>query len=114
MKTKFSNYDSVYTQNLVGGEDNVDYLSKDVQYLERFNQDTKQRRILVNWMMVVVTLWLFFVLLFTIFGNVWCLKIDRQVLITLLATTTINVLGLANIILKGLFGHKNRQKKKDS
>ena len=114
METKFNNYDSVNIQNLIGGEDNVDYLSKDVQYLERFKQDTRQRRILVNWMMIVVTAWLFIVLLFTIFGNVWCLKIDNQVLITLLATTTINVLGLANIILKGLFGHKNRQKKKDN
>lgn len=111
MKTKFSNYDSVNTQNLIGGEDNVDYLSKDLQYLERFKQDTRQRKTLVVWMIIVVSVWLAAVLVFTVFGNVWCLKIDKQVLITLLATTTINVLGLANIILKGLFGNRGRKKK---
>lgn len=111
MKTKFSNYDSVNTQNLIGGEDNVDCLSRDVQYLERFKQDTKQRKTLVVWMIIVVSVWLAAVLVFTVFGNVWCLKIDKQVLITLLATTTINVLGLANIILKGLFGNRGRKRK---
>lgn len=106
MRTKFDNYNPNNTENLIEVGDNVDHLSKDVQYLERFKQDTKQRKVLVRWMMWVVSIWLAVVLVCTIMGNVWCLKIDKQVLITLLATTTINVLGLANIILKGLFGPK--------
>lgn len=54
-------------------------------------------------MMGVVSIWLIAVLLFTTFNKPWCLDIDDKVLVTLLATTTLNVLGLANIILDGLF-----------
>lgn len=88
-----------------------DILPIEKQESIRFGQDTKHRKCLVYWMMVVVSIWLISVLLITTFNNPWCLNIDKKVLITLLATTTINVLGLANIILDGLFGdHKSIKK----
>lgn len=63
-------------------------------------------------MMAVVSIWLIAVLLFTAFNKPWCLFIDNKVLITLLATTTVNVLGLANIILGGLFNVRRFHEKK--
>jgi hypothetical protein len=111
MKTKFSKFDTVGA-NAQSSLGDVDKLDKEDQYSERFRQDTKQRKVLVRWMMWVVSIWLAIVLFCTIVGNILCLNMDKQVLITLLATTTINVLGLANIILKGLFGHKSANKKK--
>lgn len=77
-----------------------------IQEAERYAQDTEQRNDLVRWMKWVVTLWLFFVLLFTITNRVWCIGLSENVLITLLATTTVNVLGLSKIILSGLFDKK--------
>lgn len=88
-----------------------DILPIEKQESIRFGEDTKHRKCLVYWMMGVVSIWLISVLLITTFNNPWCLNIDIKVLITLLATTTINVLGLANIILDGLFGdHKSFKK----
>lgn len=36
------------------------------------------------------------------------LNLDKEVLITLLATTTVNVLGLAYIVLKGIFPEESK------
>lgn len=91
---------------------NVDQFGKDEQERIRFEQDTRHRKYLVYWMMAVVSIWLIAVLLFTAFNKPWCLFIDNKVLITLLATTTVNVLGLANIILGGLFNVRRFYKKK--
>lgn len=113
MGTKFSKFDTIGADGKSSFGD-VDKLDKEDQYSERFRQDTKHRRILVNWMMCVVSIWLAVVLFCTIANKSLCLNIDKQVLITLLATTTLNVLGLANIILQGLFKprafHKNNKK----
>lgn len=83
-----------------------DNYSLEEQEAIRFGQDTKHRNWLVIWMMIVVGVWLMAVLLFSTFNNAWCLNISDNVLITLLATTTINVLGLSKIILGGLFGNR--------
>ena len=91
--------------------DNADELSLKDQEIRRFAQDTTHRKVLVCWMMWVVSLWLGAVLLITIFNGLLNLQIDNNVLITLLATTTINVLGLSRIVLNGLFGSRNRKRK---
>lgn len=91
----------------------IDAKSIDAQEIIRFKQDTKHRGLLVKWMMFVVSLWLLAVLVMLFVNPL--LEIRDSVLITLLATTTVNVLGLANIILKGLFGdsfRKSRYRKK--
>ena len=96
----------------VGLIDNADALSLEAQEVRRFEQDTRHRHTLVRWMMWVVSIWLAAVLMITVFNKVLHLGIDTSVLITLLATTTLNVLGLSRIVLGGLFGYQKRNRKK--
>lgn len=83
---------------------NADSMDMNQQKRIRFSQDTKHRRQLVIWMMCVVSAWLLIVLFIVVFNGILKLSVSDNVMITLLATTTVNVLGLANIILNGLFG----------
>lgn len=65
---------------------------------ERFSSDTKNHSILAYWTFVIISGWLAAV--------VWLLKRDflsDSVAITLLSTTTINVIGLPAIVLRGYF-----------
>lgn len=98
----------------VGLIDNADALSLEAQEVRRFEQDTRHRHTLVRWMMWVVSLWLVIVLAITVFNKTLCLGIETSVLITLLATTTLNVLGLSRIVLGGLFGYQRRKYKNSS
>lgn len=86
--------------------DNPDVLPLRKQEALRFSQDTKHRRWLVEWMMVVVSVWLLSVLAIIVL-SASVLYIDSKVMCVLLATTTINVLGLSKIILNGMFTHGN-------
>lgn len=71
---------------------------------ERYNSDTKDRKWLAKWTAWVVSLWLLLVILILYFNNnVLCLLLSDAVLIALLGTTTLNVLGLSFIVLKGHF-----------
>lgn len=74
---------------------------KKLEY-QRYSSDTRDRRWLAIWAAVVVTLWLGAVLIILV--NSSCLNLSEAVLITLLGTTTLNVLGLTFIVLKGHFG----------
>jgi hypothetical protein len=69
----------------------------------RYTQDTKERKLLSHWVMCVVSLWLLGVLTVISFNKVWNLCISPTVCSVLLGTTTANILGLAFIVLKGLF-----------
>lgn len=89
-----------------------DRLNKEAQYVERFLQDTKQRKLLVVWMIVVISAWLFFTLFIVMFNSPLHFNVSDSVLTVLLATTTANVLGLPIIILKDLFGRGYNKKKK--
>lgn len=100
-------------ENEKGGKEEIieadyDLLSMSAQEILRFKQNTRQRKWLAIWVAVVVSIWLGAVLLVTAFNEPWCLRIDEQVLITLLATTTLNVLVLSKIVLGGLFGGKDK------
>lgn len=77
------------------------------QERERYKQDTRYRKYLALWVMVIVPIWLVTILLIVCMcaSKVWNLS-DVQ-MSTLLATTTVNVLGLAYIVLKGLFQNRN-------
>lgn len=90
--------------------ENADSLALEKQERVRFAQDTRHRHWLVGWMMAIVSVWLIWVLIITMFNSQWSLNIKPEVLITLLATTTINVLGLSKIILNGLFKHTRRKR----
>lgn len=83
--------------------ENVDDMSMRQQRKERFSQDTRFRRHLANWVMIIVPAWLMSVVVLIYLHGYNTLDLDKEVLITLLATTTVNVLGLAYIVLKGIF-----------
>lgn len=71
---------------------------------DRFEKDTRWRCRLSWWVIAVDSVWLAAVLcILTLNGDY--LHLNDAVLITLLATTTANVLGLAFIVLKGLFSN---------
>ena len=90
---------------IIGYNPDSQPLSKQEEsYNDRYKQDTAHRKTLVIWVMCVVSIWLIAVLAITILCQV-----SDNVKITLLATTTVNILGLPLIILKGLF---NDEKKK--
>ena len=83
--------------------------------IDRIKQDTNDRRWLAQWASSLVSLWLFAVIIllfcnnqrftFNLVGhNVDIMPaINDNVLIALLATTTLNVLGLTVIVLRGYF-----------
>lgn len=85
---------------------NNDYKSLEEQerlYSERYKSDTEWRCRLSWWVIIVDSVWLLSVLAI-LACNKWWIGLSDSVLITVLGTTTLNVLGLAFIILKGLFG----------
>lgn len=69
---------------------------------DRYEKDTVLRCKLAYWVIIVDSLWLSVILVILFFNN-RCIGLSDTVLLMLLGTTTINVLGLAFIILKGLF-----------
>jgi len=89
--------------NRNSNNDEIDRYNLDKQKSIRYGQDTKERKLLSHWVMVVVSVWLLLVLATIILNIPLCLKIDKTVSCMLLGTTTINILGLAYIVLKGLF-----------
>ena len=73
--------------------------------LERYNQDTVHRSGLVKWAATLVSFWLFAVILILI-GNTTKYHLSETIMVTLLTTTTVNVLGLMIIVLNDLFKGK--------
>lgn len=74
---------------------------------QRYSQDTQSRKKLAYWAATVVSIYLLFVLVILVLNNnIICLS--DTVLSVLLGTTTLNVLGLMYIVLKGYFNVNNR------
>ncbi len=69
----------------------------------RYKSDTTDRKWLAIWTAILVSVWLMAVLVILIFQGIWHLQLSDTVLITLLGTTTLNVLGLSFIVLRGHF-----------
>lgn len=84
---------------------NWSWYDEDMKRLKnkRYEQDTTQRNWLSGWAALLVSFWLVMVL-FILAGNHISYKLNDSVLITLLGTTTLNVLGLMVIVLNDLFG----------
>lgn len=70
---------------------------------DRYSSDTKDRKWLAIWTAIVVSTWLLVVLLILIFNEKFLICLNDNVLIALLGTTTLNVLGLSFIVLRGHF-----------
>jgi hypothetical protein len=83
--------------------EDADDLSLTEQKIARYGQDTKYRSHLAKWVMWIVPGWLVLVLIILSLCGMQLMALNAEVLITLLATTTVNVLGLAYIVLKGIF-----------
>lgn len=71
---------------------------------KRYEQNTEQRLFLAKWVVWTSSIWLVSVIAILILVGATVLYLSPSVLNVLLATTTANVLGLAYIVLKGLFG----------
>ncbi|WCM42460.1 hypothetical protein MG290_01960 [Flavobacterium sp. CBA20B-1] len=84
--------------------------SIDFLYSKRYNQNTKLRNKLACWAQDLVSTYLVLVF-FLICLNHHLIKLSDEVLITLLGTTTINVLGLMYIAMKDLFNGRSEDKK---
>ncbi|WP_312311413.1 hypothetical protein [Empedobacter brevis] len=73
----------------------------------RYNSDTKDRKWLAIWTAAVVSIWLSLVIgILTLNSNLF--KLSDSVLISLLGTTTLNVLGLSFIVLRGHFNSTSK------
>ena len=71
---------------------------------QRYEQDTKWRDYLAWWVIGVTSGWMLIILfILVIKGFCSTFDLEKEVLITLLATTTANVLGLPLIVLRGIF-----------
>ena len=68
----------------------------------RYEEDTNSRKNLAYWAATVVSIYLFTVLMMLLFNDSY-IGLSDQVLSILLGTTTLNVLGLMYIVLKGYF-----------
>lgn len=82
---------------------NPDNLSLSNQKKERFTQDTKFRKSFSEWVMWIVPLWLIGTFILMICAGLGWMTFSDAAIVALLTTTTANVLGLAHIVLKGLF-----------
>ncbi len=69
--------------------------------IERLQNDTKNRSVLAYWTFGIISVWLIFVASLLAFK-----ELPESVFITLLTTTTINIIGLPAIVLHGYFSQK--------
>jgi hypothetical protein len=109
--------DLIFNATTIGDEgDNPDSLNlkeqahrrKDLEN-ERYASDTIDRKWLAEWSAIVVSLWLFFVLIIVAY-NKEHFNLSDSVLNVLLGTTTLNILGLMYIVLRGHFYAPKQEK----
>ena len=67
----------------------------------RFEEDTKNRKVLAYWTFGIITGWLIAVVVLLA-----CNFLPTTVYVTLLTTTTVNIIGLPAIVLHGYFTPK--------
>lgn len=82
---------------------NVDEQGMAQQEKRRYEQDTDYRKHFSLWVMYIVPLWLILVIVLLYLSAFGLCSLSTAVMTTLLATTTANILGLAYIVLKGMF-----------
>lgn len=88
----------------IDSEDLINQVQRrDFLEFERYKSDTKDRKWLARWTVIIVSTWLSIVLAVLILNKIFSLGLSDAVLITLLGTTTLNVLGLSFIVLRGHF-----------
>lgn len=73
------------------------------QKRDRYRQDTSYRRYFAIWVMVIVPVWLASILVLVYLDGFDKIHINDPVFIAFLTNSTATVLGLAYIVLKGIF-----------
>lgn len=74
---------------------------------KRFSRDTEDRSELAHKTFWLIVAWLSCVAILLAFNSIW-FHLSDSVLLMLLGTTTINIIGLAAIVLNGYFKHMNQ------
>ncbi|TFD92754.1 hypothetical protein E2605_18085 [Dysgonomonas capnocytophagoides] len=82
--------------------------------LHRHMENTSARKRLEKWAKYVISIYLFTVLfILLLVGGLFGkdrLVLDQTVIVVLLSTTTVNIIGLGLIVLRGHFEHKKQEK----
>lgn len=97
---------------------------KELVHLHRIVENTKARRRLEKWSLRVIAIYLFIVLAIVVCNYIAVpllsgymdIHVTEPIMITILSTTTINIIGLGLIVLRGHFlanDNSNNIKKKD-
>lgn len=71
--------------------------------LERYADTSSLRRRTAKWVMWIVSLWLAAVIIVLVCAGLEWITLSNRVLIALLTTTTVNILGLPLVVLRGLY-----------
>ena len=71
--------------------------------LERYADTSSLRRRTAKWVMWIVSLWLTAVIVVLVCAGLEWVTLSNRVLIALLTTTTVNILGLPLVVLRGLY-----------
>lgn len=71
--------------------------------LQRYQDDSRHRKNLVKWATILINIWLGCVIAILIATGMPLLELSDTVMVTLLGTTTVNVLGLMIIVLNDIF-----------
>ncbi|MBR4265146.1 MAG: hypothetical protein IKQ46_03730 [Bacteroidales bacterium] len=84
-------------------DDDLDLKDLGYQERRRYKQDTDQRKSLASWTIGIISAWLFSVVVIFVLIGIGVLSFNDSVIITLLSTTTANILALGLVVLKGIF-----------
>ena len=79
------------------------------QEVERIKSNTEERKKMAKWVKYVIPSWLGITAGIISSVGMELFELSEVVLCTLLGTTTVNVLGLGYIVLKGLFPNDNEK-----
>lgn len=77
--------------------------------VKKLGSDIEDRKWLAKWSACIVTIWLVVVITILVTNNYYSLYLSDAVLITLLGTTTLNILGLSFIVLRGHFSSSQKK-----
>jgi len=85
--------------------DNLNIKEQKSLFNDRYRSNTEHRSWLAQWTACVVSAWLVAVIVIFVFSEP--LKLSDVKISVLLGTTTLNVLGLSFIVLRGYFGNND-------
>lgn len=100
---------SLWRKKQTVSELDFDSMTMEGQEALRYNSDTKERHSFSCWVRWINSAYLFAGVAVMVADGAQWIQLSDGVIITMLGTTTLNVLGLAFIILHGLFDKEKKQ-----